>query len=514
MAKTSLSHPLKVDTVSVPESTGVIGLTFCPGKQHRGLNSGEWRRDLCIDLDAIKAFGAAALVTLMEEHEMAQVHVPATQLKSETAARGLEWHHLPITDVSVPGGAFEDLWTYAGLRLAGLLRSGEKVVIHCLGGLGRTGTIAGRLLVELGVEPAAAVQMIRRARKGSIETSAQEKYVLDTKRATGSSPARERALACILAGAIGDAFGYAVEFKSLVEIRQAFGHEGLTEPVFYDGKLRVSDDTQMTLFTLEGLLRATSAGDSLIDSIRSAYLDWLETQDEPGTASRRPKTDWLARQPEMRFRRAPGNTCLNSMRTGGQGTVTQPLNHSKGCGGVMRIAPLGLVREYAPEHAFKVAAEAAALTHGHPSGYLSAGMLACILRHLVDGATLNAAIEESLGVLSLYADSAETARAVHHVQSAAKPLPVEPAVIEALGGGWVGEEALAIALYSVLAANTFVESIRIAANHSGDSDSTAAIAGQLWGAANGFDGIPADWVYALDLRSPLLHLSRQFLPLT
>src|SRR6266404_7254070 len=149
-AKTSRSHPLRVDSVAIGGLSGVIGLTFCPGKKQRGALSGDWDRDLAADLEAIKSLGAEALVTLMETDELTAVRVPVTELGEKAAGLGLEWHHLPIRDVDVPDGRFEDLWTYSGLRLRHLLVQGKKVVIHCLGGLGRTGTIAARLLVELG----------------------------------------------------------------------------------------------------------------------------------------------------------------------------------------------------------------------------------------------------------------------------------------------------------------------------------------------------------------------------
>lgn len=176
-AKTSRSHPLRVDNLAIGGLSGVIGLTFCPGKKQRGALSGDWDRDLSADLEAIKSSGTRALVTLMETDELTEVHVPLTELSEKTASLGLEWHHLSIRDVDVPDERFEDLWTYSGVRLRNLLVKGEKIVIHCLGGLGRTGTIAARLLVELGTSPDAAIRAVRAARTGSIETRKQEEYV-------------------------------------------------------------------------------------------------------------------------------------------------------------------------------------------------------------------------------------------------------------------------------------------------------------------------------------------------
>src|SRR5208283_1393748 len=283
--KTSRSHPLQVDNLAVEGLSGVIGLTFCPGKKQRGAMSGDWERDLAADLETIKSSGAKALVTLMETGELTAVSVPLTELAEKTASFGLEWHHLPIRDVDVPDERFEDLWTYSGVRLRSLLVKGEKIVIHCLGGLGRTGTVAGRLLVEFGVTPGDAIKAIRSARVGTIETRKQEEYVKNCKPLTSARMPRsreEKALAVLVGGAVGDAFGYEVEFDSLSKIRTRFGASGITEPIRHNGKLIVSDDTQMTLFTLEGMLQVLSKDDfsvkSCADSIRLAYLDWLGTQ--------------------------------------------------------------------------------------------------------------------------------------------------------------------------------------------------------------------------------------------
>jgi ADP-ribosyl-[dinitrogen reductase] hydrolase len=511
--KTSLSDPLIVNRVRVREG-GDIGLTFCPGKRYHGYYSGAWERDLAADLGAIHAFGGKALVTLMEDRELKAVQVPPDVLAGEAKRLGIEWHHLPVADVDVPNERFEDQWTYSGVRLRGILAAGGNVVIHCLGGLGRTGTIAARLLVEFGASPESAIRQVREARPGSIETPRQEEYVERCRPVAGARTPlsrEERVLACLLGGAIGDAFGYEVEFKSLAEIRARFSPAGILAPVLHQGLLVVSDDTQMTLFTLEGLLRAAVKGHgwetAAIPSIREAYLDWLCTQNGPAVT--RNRCGWLARQAVMCAPRAPGGTCLSALHAGGRGTIGQPANNSKGCGGAMRTAPIGFLTLAPASEVFRLAAEAAALTHGHPSGYLSAGMAAALVRAAMDGASLSDAIDPCCRILETWPNHGETLAAVRGAVRMAADAPAShAAAVERLGGGWVGEEALAIALYAVLSARSYGEAIAIAANHGGDSDSTASIAGQLWGAAHGLGGIPHEWVRPLDVLPPLLHLAR------
>lgn len=186
----------------------------------------------------------------------------------------------------------------------------------------------------------------------------------------------------------------------------------------------------------------------------------------------------------------------------------------------MRVAPIGLIGPLGDtDTVFQMAADAAALTHGHPSGYLSAGVVASIVWLLVDGINLDTrlrsysdsgAIDRSREILVMHPGHEETLAAMNGAVALATKGSKDHAVaVETLGGGWVAEEALAIALYAVLSADSFVEAISIGANHSGDSDSTASIAGQFWGAMNGLGGIPHDWVTNLDVLSPLLHLARQ-----
>lgn len=173
--RTSASHPLQIGTVSLPGG-GAIGITFCPGKCGPSLSGFQWERDLDADLAVISDWGAQAVITLIEDAEFRMLAVP--DLGARVRDLGMAWYHLPITDVQTPDERFEVLWQEHREALLGILRSGGRVLVHCRGGLGRAGTVAALMLVELGVAPAVAVRQVRAVRPGAIETRAQERYVM------------------------------------------------------------------------------------------------------------------------------------------------------------------------------------------------------------------------------------------------------------------------------------------------------------------------------------------------
>jgi ADP-ribosyl-[dinitrogen reductase] hydrolase len=138
--------------------------------------SGVWDRDLATDLDAIRNWGAAAIVTLLQPEELTLLRVE--RLGEEVLRRNMLWFHLPIVDRSIPDQRFDEKWDAVGDELRSILRIGSDVLVHCRGGLGRAGTIASRLLIELGMAPETAIARVRAVRPGAIETSAQKDYVL------------------------------------------------------------------------------------------------------------------------------------------------------------------------------------------------------------------------------------------------------------------------------------------------------------------------------------------------
>ncbi len=320
---------------------------------------------------------------------------------------------------------------------------------------------------------------------------------------------------CLLGGAVGDAIGWPVEFADMSEIIGRFGPDGIINMVpgtggFYE----ITDDTQLTLFTAEGLLRAwtmacrSGEAPDFAATVKHSYLSWLHTQGEYEVEN--VCTGWLLGIEGLHQRRAPGDTCLSALRKGALLETSFADNNSKGCGGIMRAAPAGLIAARIITHdidasarlAFDIGCVTAHLTHGHPSGYFPAGVLAAIIATIIIGRSLEDAISISLEILSGRNGAEETVAAVHTAVDLWRNKEVLPSLkaIEMLGKGWSGEEALAIGLYCALVAGSdFMRGVRLAVNHSGDSDSTGSITGNILGAKLGEQAIPGDCLNQLEL---------------
>lgn len=174
--RTSLSDPLSISEIAVPDMRGRIGMTICPGKCGDSVFGDPWKRDLEVDLDAVTAWGAAAVITLLPTREMGELAVP--RLGERVQARGMKWLHLPIEDLQAPGPGFDSAWGSIASNVTSDLKHGSKILVHCRGGLGRAGTVAACLLIELGMTPHHAVRQVRAARHRAIETEVQMQYVL------------------------------------------------------------------------------------------------------------------------------------------------------------------------------------------------------------------------------------------------------------------------------------------------------------------------------------------------
>lgn len=335
----------------------------------------------------------------------------------------------------------------------------------------------------------------------------------------------------LLGGAIGDQLGAGVEFEPIDRICQVHGPAGITGFVASYGRPegRFTDDTQLTLFVAEGLIRADNQAwkqgdcDPLVP-LTNAHLRWLHTQGVPadgedGVEAKgfgKVVSGWLIEQPVLHHQRAPGNSCLMGLKALPRNPLVPARNDSKGCGGVMRVAPVGLACpiDWNP---LGSAADFAGLTHGHPTGRLAAGALAAIVSGMCVGAPLRAAINSGVAELSEWEGSEETLAAIEKAARLAgesrdsATIPGPELVEDVLGGGWVAEEALAVALFCALVAEDavregatpaegFRKGLLVAVNHSGDTDSTGAICGNLLGARFGEQCLPAEWLADLEAR--------------
>lgn len=341
-------------------------------------------------------------------------------------------------------------------------------------------------------------------------------------RCVPQSAISDRYRGCLLGGAVGDALGAPVEFMRRSEIVAQFGEGGIANYVPAYGRLgAITDDTQMTLFTAEGVLRAyirwSLRGICHPPSvIHYAYLRWLHTQGVGIPKSSPLRGDdllrgWLIQQKELFSQRAPGRTCIESL--GRMITLGTPaINESKGCGGVIRVAPIGMLfhsltltdRAASDENyrrSFNLACEASGLTHGHPTGQLTAGVMAALVFDLLDGVGLQAAIDHVLPLLRVRNRHEETLVAIRQAVALSQTDTAPAEAICQLGEGWVAEEALAIGLYCALKATDVETGVIMAVNHDGDSDSTGLIAGHLLGAIHGVSSIPRRWLDPLELRA-------------
>lgn len=169
-----LPSPNTIDTVPVPGSVGCMGLVACPGVRVLSPPTGS-KKMLEADLNEIIDWGANGVLCLVEPHELGMNKVAGLPAAVQDA--GMWWKHLPIVDMDIPNQEFENVWAIEGERIRHALRIGERVAIHCYAGLGRTGMIAARILVEFGVEPEQAIRRIRRDNRRRIQTHAQANFV-------------------------------------------------------------------------------------------------------------------------------------------------------------------------------------------------------------------------------------------------------------------------------------------------------------------------------------------------
>lgn len=326
----------------------------------------------------------------------------------------------------------------------------------------------------------------------------------------------------LVGGAIGDALGYAVEFSSLDSIKRKFGERGITEyELNKDGIAEFSDDTQMSLFTAEGLLTSVANGklseEQIHSCIRSSYEHWYATQIRiPYPISQ----SWLSHIATLWSQRAPGMTCMDAMHQISFGDGSPVENNSKGCGGVMRVAPIGIFGGAHPdvfdlEVIGSLAALAAEVTHKHPLSTFSSMAFAMIVAECIKEDSMDLEkfrfividrVFKLLGQKYRHNDSlADLFNLILKALYYGTSKDSEDASLRDIGQGWVAEETLAIAIFCVMRhIDNFEKCLISAVNHGGDSDSTGAVAGNIIGAILGYTAIPMKYLENLEARDIIL----------
>lgn len=347
----------------------------------------------------------------------------------------------------------------------------------------------------------------------------------------------DRIRGCLVGGAVGDALGYAVEFLNEDQIFSRYGNSGITEYELDDktGKALISDDTQMTLFTANGLLVGDTRGSmrgiqgNPRGYVAMAYQDWLRTQEVSFEESKkqprgymRSCTSWLADVPELYSRRAPGNTCLSALKAQKESGeyiedyIKESQNNSKGCGGVMRVAPIALCYNLSDiETLDEEGAQIAAITHGHSLGYMPAAVLTHIIERIVydeEEAPLKEIVEDARDTVAKMFKKdkhiAELTCIIDLAVNLSENGDDDLTNIHRLGEGWVAEEALAISIYCALKyQDDFSAGLIASVNHKGDSDSTGAVTGNILGAMLGFDAIENKWKTNLELLDVIIEMA-------
>ncbi len=469
-------------------------------------------------------FGIRHFIDLTEEGELCPYN---HLLPSDTT-----YTRFPIPDCGVPK-SIESVRRLL-LRIEELKKMEGYVYVHCWGGVGRTGTIVACYLSQNSEEPdlnktlevlrGRFSEMPKSAYRETPETKEQIDFIeqfINSNKAYKEDKAKrvpDSIRGCLMAGAVGDALGYEVEFMSRRSILSRFGEQGITKfALDRNGKALISDDTQMTLFTANGMLMGLTRGymrgiggrpEKYVDI---AYLDWYYTQ----TGKKREMLiddwhpTWLRDLPEMAHLRAPGNTCLSACESLFRGEKAQ--NNSKGCGGIMRVAPMALLdagyasrneNSYSIEELAEAGGEIAEVTHKHPLGFLPASLLTVLLYKVIPMTAkqvqeeIDGIVADTVNILDrIYKGKYDADKrylkelTMKAVQLAHSDIS-DAGAIRQLGEGWVAEETWAIALYCAIRHIDSVEDAIIASvNHDGDSDSTGSVCGNIMGAIYGYEHI-------------------------
>lgn len=489
---TSKDSPLLIADVRAGngDGHGRIGVTLCPGKKDPYGMTANWDRDLDMDLDVIQRWGAAAVVTLIEDHEFDELSV--RELPQKVRDRHMEWWRLPIRDGGTPDEDFKNRWRAAGDAIRDRLRCGFDVLVHCQGGLGRAGTVAARLLVELGeAVPDDAMERVREANRrsrrshnGGIGDREQQEHVRACKPQPPTLPGRnedarrDRALGAFVGLAVGDAVGTTLEFS-------ARDREPRLEDMVGGGPFRLqpgewTDDTAMALALAESL---AATGTLDCRDLMDRFVRWRRDGEYSCTGA---CFDI-------------GNTvsaALGRYRGTGDPLAGSTDPRSAGNGSLMRLAPVAVRFWHDRPRLDATAAEQSRTTHGTAEAVDACRAYAALLADAIAGAPRAEVL-------------------------AKRTFEGAPAIAKIMNGSWRGRarediessgyvvHTLEAALWSVARTGHFRSAVLLAANLAHDADTVAAVAGQLAGALYGLNGIPDDWLEKLAWKDRLVEVGQR-----
>jgi ADP-ribosyl-[dinitrogen reductase] hydrolase len=481
--RTSHTHPLSIADIGAGPGWGKIGITFAPGKKQPDAMTGAWDRDLATDLDSITAWNAAAVVTLLEDHELDALNIAG--LGQEVRRRHMERHHWPIEDAGVPSPVFESTWEANSARVRSLLQTGANVLVHCKGGRGRAGMVTARLLTEIGIPPEEAIRRVRTAREGAIETSQQEKWVKAGRASELLKPARDigairdRAVGALLGLAVGDAVGTTLEFKPKPKFALLADLVGGGPFSLEPGQW--TDDTAMALALANSLLAQPSFDP--ID-LMDRFVAWRRTGEYSCTG-------------ECFDIGTTVRAALDRYRRDGNPIAGATDEWSAGNGALMRLAPVAIRYWQEPGKLKSIAALQTQTTHGAPEAVDASVLFAEILADAIAGCPVHEVLRSRVGDFAGEISKVAAGllwRGKHRNQIR--------------GTGYV-VESLNASLWAVSRTTSFRSAILLAANLGDDADTTAAITGQLAAALYGLSAIPADWLAKLAWLGRIDTLARQ-----
>lgn len=495
--KTSETSPLRVAWLP-PIFSGALGITIAPGKHSVSTEGFLWRRDLDADLRQLAQDKVALLVCLLEDHEMHRLGIADLRIRAQE--HGIQVHRAPIPDRGVPQNLRRLAKAIA--RIEETAQAGGNVVIHCNGGVGRSGLLAGAVLVTQGKSLEETFELLKAARgEHCPETEAQRALIAhvasrENPRPESPSARQLKIEGCVLGAAIGDAMGHPTEFMSMSQIHAKYGPEGVTDFALFwekDGAkfAPYTDDTQMAEAVLGALLESRAQDARLDETMRriaQRFIVWAEAP--------------------QGGHRAPGGACLAGSRALAQGAPWTESGGAEagGCGSVMRAYPFGLLFADDLERAEAWAVAHSKLTHRDPIA-----LAACAAMAVGVALALHDARPETVAevMISSAARYCETTAAMMRQAKAEAEDGTPPGVTLDRLQAWAAHEAIAAGLYIFLRhPNDPRAAILEGANTPGDSDSIATLAGALVGARAGIQALPQRWVAQVERSGQLLELAR------